>query len=375
MVRTAILSVSAPGSVLARKLKQWYGREADLYLDRGHAEDLSETFVYDLPLKPVIANLFHSYDALVLFLPLGAVVRLISSCLESKLSDPAVICVDDSGMFAISVISGHVGGADDICVTVANALGSAPVVTSASYVLDTLALDLIGKPYGWVVDSDPIDLTRASAKVINGATIGVFQDAGETYWIDETRAKGCAVQVFANMSALLSSSVDVALIVTDSEFDVRAFNRMASDKIAVLYHPPTLVVGMGCRRGVPEAELNDLLVHTFNENGLSIQSISSIATADLKKDEPGLIDLGLKYGISLVSYSKDQLNSVYASSQGSHTPELQLMKSQKAFSLLGIWGVSEPAALMASGSSELVVGKTKASRATIAIARKTYPVK
>jgi cobalt-precorrin 5A hydrolase len=374
VVRTAILSVSAPGSVLARKLKRWYGCDADLYLDRGHAEGLSETFVYDLPLKPVIANLFQSYDALVLFIPLGAVVRLISSCLDSKLSDPAVICVDDSGRFAISVISGHVGGADDICVTVANVLGSVPVITSASYVLDTLALDLIGRPYGWVVDSDPGDLTRASAKVINGGTIGVFQDAGELYWLDETRGKGCAVQVFSTMSELFGSSVDVALIVTDREFDVRDFNRMSSDKIAVLYHPASLVVGMGCRRGVPEAELNKLLIDTFHECGLSTQSISGFATADLKKDEPGLIALGAKYRVSVVSYSKDQLNSMYVSSEGGRTSELQLMKSEKAFSLLGIWGVSEPAALMASGASELVVGKTKASRATIAIARKTYAV-
>jgi len=373
-VHTAILSVSAPGSVLARKLKQWYDCDADLYLDRGHAEDLSETFVYDLPLKPVIANLFQSYDALVLFLPLGAVVRLISSCLDNKLSDPAVICVDDSGRFAISVISGHVGGADDICVTVANVLGSTPVITSASYVLDTLALDLIGRPYGWVVDSDPVDLTRASAKVINGGTIGVFQDAGELYWLDETRDKDCAVQVFSTIAELLGSSVDVALIVTDREFDVTDFNRISSDKTAVLYHPATLVVGMGCRRGVPESELNKLLVDTFDEYGLSTQSIAGIATADLKKDEPGLIALGEKYGVPLVTYSKEQLNAMYVSSEESHTSELQLMKSQKAFSLLGIWGVSEPAALMASGSSELAVGKIKASRATIAIARKTYPV-
>ena len=118
----------------------------------------------------------------------------------------------------------------------------------------------------------------------------------------------------------------------------------------------------------------DLLTDTFFEWGLSRKSISSIATANLKQDEPGLIALGENYGVSLVSYSNDQLNSMYVSIEAGNTSKLQLMKSQKAFSLLGIWGVSEPAALLASGSSELIVEKIKALRATIAVARKTYPV-
>jgi cobalt-precorrin 5A hydrolase len=352
-------------------LKHWYGYDADIYLDRAHSAIFPEAHVYDLPLKPVIAKLFETYDALVLFLPIGAAVRLIAPCLNSKLVDPAVICVDDAGMFVISVISGHVGGADYMCATVATVLGSTPVITSASHVLGTVALDLIGRTFGWVMDSDPVELTRASAKVVNGGTIGVFQDSGELSWLDETIS---TVRVFPTIQELLESTVDVAIIVTDREFDVRAFNRLSSDKIAVLYHPATLVVGMGCRRGVPEEELDKLLTDTFFEWGLSRKSISSIATANLKQDEPGLIALGENYGVSLVSYSNDQLNSMYVSIEAGNTSKLQLMKSQKAFSLLGIWGVSEPAALLASGSSELIVEKIKALRATIAVARKTYPV-
>ena len=88
--------------------------------------------LYDLPLRPVIQDLFARHRALVVFLPVGATVRLLAPALGSKRQDPAVVCVDDAGRYAVSVLSGHVGGADALAQEVATAIGAQAVITSAS---------------------------------------------------------------------------------------------------------------------------------------------------------------------------------------------------------------------------------------------------
>jgi cobalt-precorrin 5A hydrolase len=124
---------------------------------------------------------------------------------------------------------------------------------------------------------------------------------------------------------------------------------------------------MGCRRGVPVAELEQLLVETFRRHNLALASLRCIATAELKGDEPGLLALAERYGVPLVCYGAQELNRAFegGAAHGA-TP------SQAARRLLGVWGVSEPAALLASGSTELVVPRQKAARATVAVARVVF---
>jgi cobalt-precorrin 5A hydrolase len=154
-------------------------------------------------------------------------------------------------------------------------------------------------------------------------------------------------------------------------------------KSVVLYRPRSLLAGMGCRRGVPLEELERLLVDTFHGFNLSLDSLGCIATAELKRNEPGLQDLAEKYGVSLVCFSSDRLNSVFPSSREEAADDTSafgeeaggvpgLTRSEKAHSLLGIWGVAEPAALLASGSNRLLVPKQKGARATVAVARQKY---
>ena len=104
---------------------------------------------YDLPLRPVLQNLFVNRDALIVFLPIGAAVRLLAPVFASKKRDAAVVCVDDGGRYAISVLSGHVGGGDELARQVAAAIGAQPIITSASDALNLTAIDLVGRTQGW----------------------------------------------------------------------------------------------------------------------------------------------------------------------------------------------------------------------------------
>ena len=357
-----------------------------LYLERRFHGESDRAVAFDLPLRPLVQQLFSEHRQLVLFMPVGAAMRILAPCLKDKHADPAVVCVDDAGRFAVSLLSGHLGGADLLAQEVAHALGSTAVVTSASHVTGTLAVDLLGQELGWQIESQSEVVTRASAAVVNGEPIGVFQEAGEPAWWPADRELPENMTVYPSRDALIEARWAAALIITDrkaaaSDEGCREETLEAS-KPVVVFRPRTLVVGIGCRQGVSAAELNELLLETFDSHNLAYQSLRCIATAELKRNEPGIQELAEKYGVPLVCYTADELNSVFARGpssaneagdnvtpgQGGSGPT----RRPRVHQLLGMWGVSEPAALLCAGSDELLVPRVKTDRATIAVSRVVF---
>jgi cobalt-precorrin 5A hydrolase len=382
MSPTVLVALTRRGADLARALAGNLAGGTDLYVDRRFLDAGDSARAFDLPLRPLVGQVLREYQAVVLFLPVGAAVRLIAPYLQDKYRDPAVVCVDDAGRFAVSLVSGHLGGADGLAEAVARVLGATPVVTSGSHVTKTLAVDLLGRELGWTLEAESVAVTRASAAVVNGDPVGVYQSAGETDWWPENRPLPRNLTVYASLSSLSGSSCSAALLISDESNPIAGKDETIQQGLAgkplVLYRPRSLSAGMGCRRGVPVAELERLLVDTFDQNNLSLSSLACIATAELKRNEPGLLALAEKYGVPLICYSGEQLNSVFPpvlteatsapGERASNAPGLS--RSERAHSLLGIWGVAEPAAILASGSNWLVVPKHKGARATVAVARK-----
>ena len=354
--------------------------DATLYMDRRFLEPGDNAVLFDLPAKPVVQQAFLDHRQLVLFMPVGAAVRLLAPCLGHKHHDPAVVCVDDAGRFAVSLLSGHVGGGDRLAQQTAALLGATAVVTSASDVIGVLAVDLLGREFGWKVDADSLTVTRASAAVVNGEPVGVYQEAGETGWRQHDRPLPANVHVFQSLKSLAASSCTTALVITDSLSlgAIADWRSTLTEKHVVLYRPKSLVIGLGCRRGVPEEELEHLLDETLIRHNLCKDSVKCIATAELKRDEVGILSLAEKLGAAVHCYSADELNSVFQDHDLDETQSgecsvtgsrLRPTPSETAHRLLGIWGVSEPAALLASGAEELLVTRKKTTKATIAVAR------
>ena len=379
----AVIAISRKGSNLARRLSASLGDDTTLILDRRFSDASESASVFDLPVRPVVEQAFDEYQHLVLFMPVGAAIRLLASRLKNKHHDPAVVCVDDAGLYAVSLLSGHAGGADDLTRRVASILGSEAVITSASHVTDTLALDLLGQEFGWRLDASSIMVTRASAKVINGEPTGIFQAAGETQWWTQNRPRLDNIQVFQSLEALARSSCTAALAITDETNPDGLPALKSSGKDFIVYRPRSLVVGMGCRKGVPVEELDQLLVDTFQRHGLALESIGCIATAEIKRDEPGIQQLAEKYGVAVMCYGSEELNRVFGEDHGGppdpsssqRWPTATVLTADPSSAprrLVGVWGVSEPAALLASSAKGLLVSKEKSSRATVAVARKVY---
>ena len=358
MVDTAIVAISRRGAAIGARVRDALGGNAALYVERRFADDVKDVIPFDLPARPLVARLFGEYERLVLLMPVGAAVRLLAAHIGDKRTDAAVVCVDDAGRFAVSLLSGHVGGADALSEQVADAIGATAVITSASHALDTLAVDLLGSEYGWRIEASSAMVTRASAAVVNGESVGIYQDAGERDWWDAGKSLPPNLTVcdapdelaqFPNI-LLISDRVDV------------------SDKVAVLepatlvvYRPRSLVVGIGSRRGVSVDELGLLLHRTFAAHNLSPDAIRCIATAELKRDEAAISLLAERLGVPVRYYDADALNATPGPSGAS--------ASQR---LLGIVGVAEPAALLASGG-EIVVLKVRSASATLAVARLNHP--
>lgn len=179
----AIVAITKHGTDIARKLGRSFQNADIYYMDKftkGDEQGLGiQTFTGSVRL--LFPALFPKYQGLIIIISLGAVVRMIAPLLKDKKVDPAVVVIDDRGENVISVLSGHLGGANELTQEVAAALGARPVITTASDVQQTIPVDLFGKRFGWVWDSAE-KLTPVSAAVVNEEKVAIVQESGETEW-------------------------------------------------------------------------------------------------------------------------------------------------------------------------------------------------
>ncbi len=361
---TAIVAISRRGAAIGARVRDTLSGDTALYVERRFADAVEGATAFDLPVRPLVGRLFNEYERLVLMMPVGAAVRLLAAHIGHKHTDAAVICVDDAGRFAVSLLSGHVGGGDALTERVADALGATAVITSASHVLGTLAVDLLGSEFGWRIEASSAMVTRASAAVVNGEPVGVYQDAGERDWWDAGKPLPSNVNLCESVDALaqfanvllISDRVDVSDRVVPA--DPKTPN---TPNTLVIYRPRSLVVGIGSRRGVGVEEVEGLLRGTFAAEQLAVGSVRRIATAELKRDEAAIGLLAERLGVPVRYYGADELNGMPGPSGAS--------ESQR---LLGVVGVAEPAALLASGG-DIIVPKVRSAAATLAVARINYP--
>ncbi len=304
----------------------------------------------------LLAQIWKVYDQIVLFFALGAAVRLIAPHLQDKQSDPGIVVIDDAGRFAISVVSGHVGGANDLARHCARLIGAVPVITTASDVHNTLAADLLGDTLGWHREHSS-QATAVSAAIVNGEPVAILQEAGQLHWWDTTYPWPQNLVRVNSLREATTASFAALLVISD-----RLLEGLPKDLPTIVYRPPSLVLGVGCRRGVSFADLDLFIKTTVKAHHLSFQSIAILASADIKADEEALQMLAQHYSWHFETHTVEALQAVTAIA----TP------SERVQRLIGTPSVSEAAALLSSHNGQLVVCKQKGEKMTLAVARKLY---
>jgi cobalt-precorrin 5A hydrolase len=348
-----VVGVSRAGAVLAQRVAAALpGAEAHVLAQWAPLAPDAQSIA--APLSTALPRLFRdpSVQGMVVVLAVGATVRLLAPWLRGKELDPAVVALDDSGRFAIALLSGHRGGANDLARQVAAAIGACPVVTTASDCAGPFAVDLLGAEEGWKIEASPEALRRAAAAVVNREPVGIYQDVGSHAWRRDELP-----ETIRQVAAIDQTSVDnlaALLVVSD-----RVLTLPPSPPWHMIYRPPTLVAGIGCSRGATAEDVVLTIEMALEKGGLARGSLAKLATIDRRLDEPGLVACGQRLGLPLVGFTAEELAAV----QSLPTPSAVVGMA------VGTPGVSEPAALLASGAAELLVPKVKTARATAAIAR------
>jgi len=354
--KIAIIAITKHGSVLAEKIHAGLGK-SELFVSLKFKREIpGKVQFFTSPIKDLTANLFNSYDALIYVVSLGAVVRTIAPFLKDKHTDPAVIVIDDKGNYCISVLSGHVGGANELSEELSKITGAQAVITTASDVGKTIPVDILGKEFGWTTELNE-NITKVSASVVNEEPVGIYQDTGEKNWWKRETPLPKNFKMYDSLDELAASDCKAALIISD-QMIVEKYPDLA--KKSVLYRPKSLAIGMGCDRGVRQEQLDELLEETFKKNGLSTQSIKNVSTVDLKNREAGLLASCERHKWELVCYTRDELAQL---------KDMLPNPSEMVMKYLKIPGVSEPAAMLTAKNDRLVVEKTKVPMGTLAVAR------
>lgn len=191
---------------------------------------------YEGAFRSQIGDLFANYDQIVFFVSLGAVVRLIAPHLKDKDEDPGILVVDDAGQFVISVLSGHVGGANAMTERVARLMGATPVVTTASDVGKTIPVDILGRELGWKIEAPKINITRVSAHVVNEEPVAVVQEAGSKNWWTRKTPLPKTITVFDRFDAVDLDHYKAVLWITHAEIPQSQWD--ALPERLVVYRPP-----------------------------------------------------------------------------------------------------------------------------------------
>ncbi|MDQ3965039.1 MAG: precorrin-3B C(17)-methyltransferase [Actinomycetota bacterium] len=297
--------------------------------------------LYDGKPKEALRQAWNECDRIVLFLATGAAVRLVAPLLEDKRHDPGVVCVDDAGRFAVALVGGHAGGADELAGRVADALGSVPVVTTASDSLGVPALDSLGERFGFKVEESS-DLAAVGAALVSGETVRLVS---ERRWPIGPLPENV---IPAEPSVPLEKVKPPLILISDKLLNV--------PRPSVVYRPPSLIVGVGCSRRADAVEILDLLDSSLREVGLSQKSLASLASIDVKSGEAGLLEAAKKLDVPLSFHTAEELASVEVPNP-----------SPVVAGAVGTPSVAE-AAVLVSGA-KLLQEKRKSSRGTVAIGR------
>lgn len=333
MNKIAIIISSDQGMQIARAIRQELP-EAELFAKR---EDSICTRVDSI--TTFVSEQFSRYDAFIFIGALGICVRAIASSVQSKYTDPAVINIDSTGKHVISVLSGHVGGANQLTRRVAYILGAEAVITTQSDNTGLWALDTLGQEQGWKTEATvpTNDIITAFVNTRPTALLLDVKNEGTRY-LERTVPEH--VKIFYHFKDIDFQTVELLIAVTPFRYE--------SPVPALYYRPAVLHLGVGCRKNCAPEGVMENIFRTLESVNLSPLALASLSTIDLKQDEPLVHAIADKAGIPLYIYTAEELKDIEVPNP-----------SEKVTEVTSVAGVAEACALKSASNTSLLLEKQK----------------
>ncbi|NOI65227.1 cobalamin biosynthesis protein [Vibrio sp. 99-8-1] len=339
----AIYAITKHGAKHARRLKQELPYSQLFVAEVGRQEG-DQSQLLSFPLSTFVEQQFAHFDAHIFICATGIVSRVISPLIVDKRTDPAVVTLDEQANFAISLLSGHRGGANALTERVAHIVKATAVITTASDVSESVSVDMLGAPFGWQLDSKTEQhITGVSAAVINDQPVVIVQQAGERKWWKYDKRMPAHIVCHNTVEGINPSDFQGAIVISD-QLDVSIPNWQ---KEWVLWRPKSLVLGIGCDRNTPASVIKEGLAQFSQQFNLSLDSVAALSSIDLKSDEQGIITVAEQNQWSFDTFAPAVLDSA----EGIENPSEYVKK------VTGSQSVAEAAALTLSKTNSLVVAK------------------
>ena len=295
-----------------------------------------------LPFGSFSKEVFHESSSLVFIGAMGICVRSITPFAEDKHTDPAVVCIDSTGKYVIPVLSGHIGGANDLSKELANLLGAEAIITTQSDNTNLWPLDTLGKKYDWTLIAK--DSNAAISTFVNGKPTALLLDIRDkgTDYLERTAPPH--VSIFYSFEAIPQQDYELLMIVSPKQYDTSIHT--------ITYIPKVLHLGMGCRKdmqGDPTV-VYEHIKDVLRDKRLYSEALADVNTIDLKKCEPVLTLLA--YGVMecpFHTYTSEELKEIPVPNP-----------SEKVLEVTESPSVSEASAIYAAHGGPLLVEKQKA---------------
>lgn len=434
-MKVSIISFTLKGIELSLKIKKAFSGETEeelcLYTKCSHAEkslterkltekNLAEKELVESglsyveqPLTEWTGEQMKKRRSLLFIGACGIAVRAIAPFLTDKLNDVPVLVMDEQGRFVIPVLAGHVGGANELAVSLAERMGSTPVITTATDLNHCFAVDLFARRNALhIVNKGGI--AKVSSRILAGEEVtmaveeGHFREEAQTLRgrrvsrktniPDGIRLVSCIPEFHTDIPIVMTEVIeDIPAVSTESTMNVPAVSAESTTDAPVAFsessagipgvtespvdilvapasygqgrlltlRPKEYVIGIGCKRGKAAEQINQFVNRVLKESGISMEQVAAFVSIDRKKDEEGILWMSSHYGIPFVTYSAEELQQVEGTFHAS-----EFVKSQ-----VGVDNVCERAALRFSGpDGMLITGKQAEDGITAAIVKRRWSV-
>ena len=334
-MRIAIVSVSNKGQDLASILKDKLDCDSTVI----------RCDLYHKNVKKYLKIAFFEYDAIIAIMASGILIRTIAPFIESKISDPAILNIDDNGNFVISTLSGHLGGANALTNKIAKLINAIPVITTSTDVNKKLGIDVLAKELYLSID-DTKEILYFNKSILEGKKL--------LFTINPNKNHDYLEDYLSNNTLEMDVSIDYSSKINVDEIHVRL------DEHKIVLKERKIVVGIGCRRGKECEKILEGFNKSINDLKIHKSRVNKLSSAEIKKDEKGILELSKKLEIPIDFVDLDRLRLFESK---------DIQKSEFVKSKFGIYGVCEPSALITAGfDSKLIYKKTSYDGVTIAIA-------